>query len=307
MCIKHDILAALAYFDLFQYPLTQTELLTFLPRYYSPGTLAPALQALVDEGWVYRLDEYYSLQNEYSLVPRRRKGNAKARELLTTAARVARLLALFPFVRGVAVSGSLSKNYADSHSDIDLFIVTKRNRLWLARTLMHAFKKLTYLAGKQHLFCMNYYVDEAALQIREKNVYTATEIATLLPLRGIEAFKAFYAHNTWSRNLLPNHSMRIAHIKELPSSPLKRTVEILLDHFVGNWLDTLLMKITARRWKKKQQEARLNDRGLVLSLDADKHHAKPDPCIFQQKLLSIYDARVQHLITRYESKLKPVV
>jgi hypothetical protein len=307
VCIKHDILAALAYFDLFQYPLTQTELLTFLPRYYSPGALTPALQTLMDEGWVYRLDEFYSLQSDYSLVPRRRKGNTKARELLTTAARVARLLSLFPFVRGVAISGSLSKNYADSHSDIDLFIVTRRNRLWLARTLMHAFKKLTYLTGKQHLFCMNYYVDEAALQIREKNIYTATEIATLLPLRGIEAFKEFYAHNTWSRTLLPNHSMRIAHIKELPSSPLKRAVEIVLDHFVGNWLDTLLMKITVRRWKKKQQQARLNDRGLVLSLDGDKHYAKPDPSVFQQQLLALYEARVQHLITRYESKLKPVV
>jgi hypothetical protein len=65
------------------------------------------------------------------------------------------------------------------------FITTAKNRLWIARTLMHGLKKLTFLFNKQHYFCMNYYVDEVQqLQIREKNIYTAIEVATLMPSTG---------------------------------------------------------------------------------------------------------------------------
>jgi hypothetical protein len=34
---------------------------------------------------------------------------------------------------------------------------------------------------------MNYFVDEADLDIKEKNIYTATELFTLIPLAGMEA------------------------------------------------------------------------------------------------------------------------
>jgi hypothetical protein len=85
----------------------------------------------------------------------------------------------------------LSKNFADERADIDYFVVTKANRLWIARTLMHLFKKLTFLVGKQHYFCMNYFVDEEALTIQEKNLFTAVEVATLIPVCGNGSMESF--------------------------------------------------------------------------------------------------------------------
>jgi predicted nucleotidyltransferase len=120
---------------------------------------------------------------------------------MTKAKGVGRLLIKFPFVRGVGISGSLSKNFADDKSDIDLFIITEKDRLWIARTLMHCFKKLTFLANRQHHYCMNYYVDEQQLQIAEKNIYTAIEVDTLIPLEGDVVFEQFYTANTWTRTL----------------------------------------------------------------------------------------------------------
>lgn len=306
MCVKQDILAALSYFDIFDYPLTQTEIFQYLRSTYPLRSVQEGLQELTMENWIFKFDEFYSLQDNYGLIGRRRQGNIRARALLETAEKVARFLSAFPFVKGVAVSGSLSKNFADEQSDIDLFIITAKNRLWIARTLMHCCKKISFLFKKQDWFCMNYYVDEEALRIKEKNVYTAVEVATLLPLRGIAPFQEFYARNKWTRYYLPNHTMRISYVKPAWNPWLKRLVEIVWNHPLGDLLDYLLMKYTAYRWGIKTKKNKLNKRGVVMSMTATRHCAKPDPRNFQNKLIELYEKKIVNLFRRYETRAKSI-
>lgn len=306
MSVKKDILASLSYFDIFQYPLTQTEISQFLQNAHSNDSITIALQELAFESRVYKFDDYYSLHDNFSIIQRRKSGNLRAWSVLRTAEKIAAFLSAFPFVRGVAVSGSLSKNYADDHSDIDFFIITRKNRLWLARSFMHCFKKLALLLKKQDLFCMNYYIDEEALQIREQNIYTATEVATLLPLRGIETFRRFYDANRWYRGFLPNHSMRISYIKEAKKPWIKGITEFVFNNPFGNLLDYLLMKLTARRWRKKTEIGKRNKRGVVMGMDSAKHYAKPDPENFQKQLLELYRKRVQNLFSKQQTEVKSI-
>lgn len=306
MCAKTDILTTLSYFDIFKYPLTQTEIFFFLRNPYSQKEFLNALFELTAERQVFKMDDFFCLQDDYSLVTRRRKGNLAAKNLLDTADRVAGFLSSFPFVRGVAVSGSLSKNFADEKSDIDFFIITKKNRLWLARTFMHLFKKLTFLFKKDHFFCMNYYVDECGLEIKEKNIYTATELVTLMPLRGISVFQDLFKQNLWYRDFLPNHSMKISYTNETRNPFLKSAIEWLLNNPLGNFLDFLFMKITANRWAKKTRQKRINANGNLMGMDAAKHYAKPDPKSFQRKFMEVYEKTVLVVLHKYNKRLKPV-
>lgn len=302
-CINKNILATLAYFDMFNYPLTRGEIFLFLQQKHNQYNLDIALRYMVASQSVYNFGTFYSLRNDASVVRRRVEGNAKAAELMATARKVSDLLISFPYVRGIAVSGSLSKNYADEESDIDLFIITAKNRLWIARTIMHGFKKLTFLVNKQHYFCMNYYVDEAQLQIKEKNIYTATEVVTLVPLQGDAQFEAFFAANNWTQDYLPNNYLRISSAKSLNNNLLKRFIEVLLNNKAGGLLDKILMKITRHRWDKKTIQKRLNMHGVILSMSANQHCAKPDPVEFQNKLMSRYDEKVSRLFQSRESSM----
>jgi predicted nucleotidyltransferase len=303
--VNRDILATLAYFDIFDYPITQTEISQFLQHNYPQKEFLEGLHQLTIENWIYKYDEFYSLQDDYSLVIRRRKGNLKAKEIMVRATKIAAFLSGFPFVKGVAVSGSLSKNFADENSDIDFFIITEKNKLWIARTIMHCFKKLTYLFKKQDWFCMNYYIDEAMLQIKEKNIYTATEIATLLPLRGVKTFQDFFIQNKWSKDFLPNH-LRVAYTEEVKSSLFAKAIELLFRNPLGKLCNTALMKITAARWRKKTSAGKLNKRRIVLSMDASEHYAKPSPENFQRRLMEIYRNNMDSLLHRYENKAESV-
>lgn len=306
MCVKQDILATLSYFDIFDYPLTQTEIVQFLKTDYSHGEFTEDLQNLAMENWIYKLDEFYSLRDNYSLVQRRRAGNMRAKNMLKTAEKIAGFLSTFPFVKGVAVSGSLSKNFADENSDIDFFIITEKNKLWIARTFMHCFKKIAILLKKEDLFCMNYYVDEEMLQIKEKNVYTAIEIATILPLRGIEVFKEFFNQNDWSKSFLPNHSLRVSYVEETKNPVFKKAVEFIFRNSFGNLVDLLLMKISTYLWRKKTKLGKLNKKGIIMSMDACRHYAKPNPMAFQKKFMEMYEKKIFNLFYRYESRAKTV-
>jgi hypothetical protein len=183
LSLSARIIEVLAYFDLFSYPLTAQEINGFLPAVFSEEQTAEAIEVLIADKRIFNIGAFYALRNDFALAACRIEANYHAGHALKVAFRTSRLLFHFPFVRAVCISGSLSKNCSGEKSDIDYFIITRAERLWIARTFMHLFKKITFLAGKQHWYCMNYYVDEQALQIREKNVYTAMEIVTLVPMQ----------------------------------------------------------------------------------------------------------------------------
>jgi predicted nucleotidyltransferase len=293
---RENILATLAYFDIFKYPLTSGEIYLFLKNKYNQSDFERALKYLVAGQSVYQFSNFYTLRNDHELIIRRYNGNKKAAELIKIAAKVGDMLIKFPYVRGIAISGSLSKNFADENSDIDLFIITAKNRLWIARTLMHAFKKLTYLVNKQDYFCMNYYIDEDQLEIKEKTIYTAIEVVTLIPLQGDTVIEQFYAANSWTREYLPNKIMRISSAKPLKPTLFKLVIEKMLDNRLGNAIDNILMKITAGRWLKKTESKKLNSKGVIMSMDTDKHYAKPDPGNFQANLLEQYQQKISQIL-----------
>ncbi|HEY1871900.1 MAG TPA: hypothetical protein VGG71_12630, partial [Chitinophagaceae bacterium] len=220
--------------------------------------------------------------------------------MLKKAGRAGKLISSFPFVQGVAISGSLSKYYSDDYTDVDFFIITDTNRLWIARTFLHLFKKLTFLFNMQDLFCMNYFIDESELVILEKNIYTATEITTILPLRGVDSFENFFRENSWTKNFLPNKNIYFPEVKEVKKTWLRFLIEKILNNRVGDALDNYLMKLTARSWNVKTRSNQRNSKGMLLSMHIGKHFSKPNPDIFQKRLLQRYDNSLSDIFKYYE-------
>jgi hypothetical protein len=284
---REGILKVLAYFDIFKYPLTKDEIAFFLGQKMHPDEVALWLQQLAGQHLIFRLGDFYSLHNEDSMRQRRLAGNKLADDMLPLAYRVAGFLYQFPYVRGIGISGSLSKNFAEPGSDIDLFIVTRANRLWIARTCMHLFKKLTFLTGRQHWYCMNYYIDEEALNIEEHNIFTATEIATLIPVAGMEGF---FKNNDWVDMYFPNMGGHKKDLRRFHISWHKRALEWLFDF---DWLDNYLLGLTNKRWMKKEQAHKRNAKGNRMGLRNGKHYSKPNPLFFQQKILEAWHTKVQ--------------
>lgn len=300
MPMRLSILKVLAYFDLFDYPVTADEILFFLDQEVTASDLQTELAALALENLLFQLDtsavRLFSLRNDPSLATRRLRGNHYADQLLKIAARISRNLYRFPYVRGIGISGSLSKHFADESADIDYFIITRRNRLWIARTLMHGFKKLSYLRNRQNWYCMNYYVDEEALEIKEKNIFTATEMITLLPASGNGGLVKFFDANSWTARYFPQYTHRQKAAEgPVPSSLIKNFVEKILNGRWGDRLDDLFQRWTTERWHKKEQRGDRNKKGNRMALQNEKHFSRPNPENFQQRILERYANRLREL------------
>ena len=69
----------------------------------------------------------------------------------------------------IAVANSLSMYATHTESDIDLFVVTARNRIWIVRILMTlcfwsygVWRKGEDIAGN---FCLSFFVEEASMDL----------------------------------------------------------------------------------------------------------------------------------------------
>jgi hypothetical protein len=206
----------------------------------------------------------------------------------------------FPYIKGVAVSGSLSKNFAYEGGDIDFFIITAANRLWLARSFFITFYYLAKLIGLKDFFCLNYFIDEHALEISEKNLYTAIEIATLKPQQGKDVFDAFFAKNKWVYDYLPNCNMEDMQTGSKQKPYPTRFIQWLLNNSIGNRLDDAINNFYKQRWAKLMAKKMYAKNGFLYgSYIADKHACKHIPHYFQEKILRKYEERLQKIDALY--------
>jgi hypothetical protein len=264
------------------------------------------LSGLVSQGVIFKIDDCYLLQDQPALVDRKKDGYARAQQLLPKATRIGRFLCTFPFVRGIGISGGLSKMYAHEKADFDFFIVTKADRLWIARTLMHVYKKFTFLTGKQHFHCMNYFIDEKALKLQDQNMYTAIETITLIPVSG-EGIHDFFIANSWVTEWFVKYPA-VMKVKQQPAPQpwIKRFAEWVFNGSVGEKLDNYFLRLTTRRWKKKEERRALNYEGKEMALRTSRHFAWSNPDSFQQKIVGLYNTRLNEIKDKWPGYFEPV-
>ncbi|MBC7639408.1 MAG: hypothetical protein H7231_06465 [Rhodoferax sp.] len=228
-----SVLRVLAYSDVFRHPLTAREVFEGCDHPAArPAHVAEALAGLQSQGIIWQDGDYYALDAGSGVAERLASG-VRCVQYLRQAHRYSRLIARFPFVRGVCLSGSVSKGRADAGADIDYFIVAAPGRLWVCRTLLTFFKK-TVLLNRHRYFCLNYFVAADHLAIPDRNRFTATEIAFLIPTYRYASYAAFRQANAWTDGYFPHKPLLPAEaVFERGDTWLKRGAEALLTGRVG--------------------------------------------------------------------------
>jgi len=285
------VLRTLLYFDIFNHPLTAIEIHKYLHNKASSieNTL-DSLNYLLQSGIIVKKENHFLLNNNSNIIERRKKGEEQSLKALKTALKYSRIIARFPFVRAVFISGSLSKGYMDVESDIDYFIITAPQRLWLTRTLLVLFKK-TILLNSRKNFCLNYFVASDNLEIPDRNIFTATELVSVIPTYNYPEYKKFLTNNSWSLEFLPNMAIRSAEYCIKPiRNYIKKPLENFFDREIGEMLDAFCFRLTLRFWKKKFKHFDKDDfdQRLRSKKNVSKHH----PLGYQFKVLKAFDEKI---------------
>lgn len=246
--LEAAILSTLAYFDVFEYPLTAVEAWKwcYVQRpeasdqrsAASLGQVFDTLDRLRREGRVGSRHGFWFLPRRDALVETRMVRSTIAEAKFERAKRLVRILRFFPFVRTICVCNSLAYGNARRESDIDFFILTAPRRTWSARFFTTAFLKLLRLRptrGKtRDRFCLSFFVatDAPSLDVFKRDSedpYLVFWVSQLVPMYDEAAFEAFWRTNAWIRERLPN-ALAVAPTsrrKIRPAGGVKRGIEFL--------------------------------------------------------------------------------
>ncbi|MDP2309257.1 MAG: hypothetical protein Q8P18_24760 [Pseudomonadota bacterium] len=229
-----DVMRMVCYYDVFRHPLTEAELGRLVG--FDPG---PVVDRLVADGRLERAWGHVCAVGSANQVERRVARTAAAERRWPAARRAGRLLATFPWVRAVLITGGLSKQSADADGDVDFLLLVEPGSVWTAKSALQVFRR-SLPEGIRENFCTNYLLATDRLALDERNMFTAMELATAVPVHGaawcvalLDANRAWAAEHVpgfgWSRERAshaPTHApMALARLVEGMTRPVAQTLD----------------------------------------------------------------------------------
>ncbi len=261
MPLSKDILATVAYYDVFGFPLTAFEVwqhLLIMDSGTKPGatSLRVILSALEEEALskkISRANGFYMLKGREGLVASRLRKEKISSEKLKRVRKLVKFLGFIPFVRMIGVTGSLAMKQSEEGSDWDFFVILKEGHIWTGRTLLtgflHIIRKRRHGAFSRDRACLNYYITDARLEIFPQDFFAANEYRFIIPMLGSEAFRKFELKNRWIRDIHPN--MRLSELLPLwyvPDRRLFLAIRGLLEKIFDNKrLESFLGRIQKKK------------------------------------------------------------
>jgi len=209
--LSQAIFKTVAYFDIFDYPLSTFEIWQYLP---SAASLDEVIETIETNSLpLESRDGLFFLTCRSELIAIRRQRYLEADKKITKANRRLRLIRWLPGIQLICLANIIGSHNLRASSDTDLFIITKTNRLWFVKFSATIILKIlglrpTAKKNKDQL-CLSFLVDDSALDLSlchvEDDFYFTYWLAGLLPLYGnSETFNTFITANSWLKNKLPN-------------------------------------------------------------------------------------------------------
>ncbi len=291
--MENAILKTLIYADIFDYPLTIFEIHKWLiGRKETLRQIEKWLEKLRVKGKVERVKEYYFLTDRTKLIRKRKITADQSHRYLRKAKLAVWFLRVIPWIKLIGVSGGLAMGNADKKDDIDLFIITAKNRLWICRLLILGFLSLTgqrrrvkaennKAAGK---FCVNMLLEEDQLIQFRKDIYLAHEVLQMKVLWQKDGiYFKYLTDNEWAFKFLPNWIGNQYHVLSskyhVSNNQMQNTKYIIL-----NTIENLAKKFQLWYMKKPEGLERIEDGALYFH-----------PQDYRTKVLEEYKTRIRNL------------
>ena len=207
------ILKTITYSDIFNSPVLESELWRFLisEKKINKEDFEKSLISLSSK--IIHKDGMYCLSGREENIIRRKMQLPEAAKKVRLAKQAAYVLSHIPTVSFIGLSGGVAVGNVHEEDDIDFFIITKKNTLYMTRFFILIILEALGLRRKRNdsnpanKICANFLIDETALiwPIKSRDIYTAHEIVHVKPLferNGM--YRKFLSNNEWTKVFYPN-------------------------------------------------------------------------------------------------------
>lgn len=214
--LENQILKTLAFFDIFDYPLTLVEIYKYNPAIEMAGQLSliDVKKTLDESNKIQSKLGFYFLTGRENLVDTRFERYNIADKKFKKRLRYIKLLARLPFVKMIMICNSLAyQNCPESH-DIDMAIITKNGRIWTARFYVVFLLKLLRLRPtdkkKKDQLCPSFFFSQESLNLKnlkleDDDIFTKYWVSQFYPVYAPgNIYQEFIQANSWLKTEFPN-------------------------------------------------------------------------------------------------------
>ncbi|MBU1132159.1 hypothetical protein KKC32_02855 [Patescibacteria group bacterium] len=286
--IEKNISETLAYFNLFQMPLTSWEIYKNLfnpEKNYFFSEILETLENMKNKS-LHEQEGFYFFAGEEKNIAIRKERYLIANEKIKKARQYLRLIGILPFVRAIFICNDLGYLNAPEGSDIDLAIIAKKNRIWTARffstLLMAILRKRPTAKSRKNKICLSFYITEDNLSLEkiayENDIHFVYWINQFMPIFQMENLaERFSTENEWTRRFLPHsypHKTNDRWSIKI-NSFAKNTMEFFIKGKLGDLLETILKKIQLKLFPRTLELKKLEENTDVIINDKIlKFHCK---------------------------------
>ena len=214
--MSNSVLKTLAYFDIFNTPLTKEEIFRWNWEETAPDYLSfiKNLNSLTDKKIIESKDGYYFLPGREDSVYLRQKTVPIIDKKMRTAVKGIKKIRWVPFIEAVFVCNTVAGAGVKPDSDIDVFIISQKGRLWISRLLatltlgiFRLRRNKTKIADR---ICLSFYATDDALdlskiKIEGEDIYLIFWLDNLIPVYDPKNIQAKIKQaNLWIKKYIPN-------------------------------------------------------------------------------------------------------
>lgn len=303
---EKSTIAPLVYYDLLEHPLTALETFKYLRANGPEISFSDIRQRLKKMPEIEQQNGLYFLAGRKILIATRQKRLKLTQLKWKKLKKLGRFLALTPFLRLAAVTGSLTAYNAKELSDFDLLIILKKNRLWLGRVLLTGLvgilRKRRHGQVTQDRICLNCYLTEESLEvtkeIKPRDFHSAQEYGRLTPLLQIKKgiYSNFTQVNLWLADFLKNYPWpNNVNAKKIQPpiifNLIRQALEWPLAGKIGDWLEKIAGQWQSERINKKRQDEQPGRDQVFVSNDCLMFH----PQSKSDKLMREFNLKMQQI------------
>lgn len=212
--IRGAIVKTVAFFDIFDFPLTGAEIWRFCDYRCELADVINFLDSSAD--FLEKSDGYYFLPGRSDLCGLRKAKILLAEKKYKKVSRIVRLFSFIPWIKMVAISNIIGQDNVKEDSDIDLFIITEKGRIWITRFATVVTVKLLGLRPRPNnvkdKICLSFFVSTENLDLKKlmmfDDVYFYHWLANLMPVYGqSDHYRSLIGENGWLLEKMPNWSI----------------------------------------------------------------------------------------------------
>jgi len=277
--LKEAIFQTVAFFDMFDYPLTIFEIWQYLRFKCDIADVQKILDSRQDlrtePSAIDKIDEkngLYFLAGRSEIYETRLKRYNFSERKFRRLSRVARIFKLIPWIKMIAMGNMIGSDNLKDGSDIDLFIVTEKKRIWITRLFCVSIIKLLRLRpvpGKEKdKICLSFFISEADLDLRslmldkaakplrsadrsglaafDLDVYFIYWLIMLVPVYDTQGvYKKLMHENNWVHFFMPNWRPAEIVRRRQAGKPLPYIYKDIVDMLVGG------LETNVKKWQLK--------------------------------------------------------